>query len=141
MFAEHDSSNFIEGNSDSFFIASVHRITLWSIHFLLMKVINKGWLLLFLLLVLILQVRLWFGETGILSFNALEREILSTSHSIRQLWLENQRLKEENKLYQANPGIFEGLAREKLGFSKKHEIFIKIKTMASEKSATKSKEK
>lgn len=94
-------------------------------HFFQSK-INIIFCIVAILITLILQYQLWFGEAGRIALQQLKEDIIKTSEA-------NQALKDRNKqLYAEMQDLREGLdvveeyARLDLGLVKKNETFVQI---------------
>lgn len=94
-------------------------------HFFQSK-INIIFCIVAILITLILQYQLWFGEAGKIALQQLKEDIIKTSEA-------NQALKDRNKqLYAEMQDLREGLdvveeyARLDLGLVKKNETFVQI---------------
>lgn len=79
-----------------------------------------------IILLLLLQYRLWFGKNSVLDYNALKEQVT------KQL-AENKTLKQRNKILYADIGdlkvgqeAIEERARNELGMIKENETFFRI---------------
>lgn len=86
----------------------------------------KIYLLLIGIIVAMLQYKLWFGDSGIIENDLLERDMQEKSQQIKQIQRENKRLQQQGQFFEKNAEAFEGLARQKLGLTKPNERFIQI---------------
>ncbi len=81
---------------------------------------------LLIVLILILQFNVWYGDNGKQKINSLQMTISQQQKQNEQLNLQNQELKREIYLLRNNPELLEEKAREQLGLIKKNEIFYRI---------------
>lgn len=85
----------------------------------------KKWLWLFpALLLLLVQYRIWFDDTGYLSSYALKKNIRSLEQDNQVHQAENDALKAEVQALRQGTELLEEKAREELGLVKADESFV-----------------
>lgn len=84
------------------------------------------WPILLILLIVLIQYRLWFGANGILTMRQLKKQLASQT-------IENDRLKQRNdnlirqiQNLRSNQDAIESRARQELGMIKKGETFYQV---------------
>src|SRR5690606_42117897 len=90
----------------------------------LLQPLRSFWWLFPLLLFVLLQNRLWFGASGVVANNALERRIqqLQQDNAVKQA--ENDGLSTEVHDLRDGTSLLEERAREELGFVRDGESFM-----------------
>ncbi|MET1254165.1 FtsB family cell division protein [Aliikangiella maris] len=87
-----------------------------------MKIIG----LVLIILIAILQYRIWWGEGSYREINQLEQQIAEQTKINSQLKVQNSDLQKEIQALRKNPELLEEIAREKLGLIKPNETFYRI---------------
>lgn len=82
------------------------------------------WVIVAVMLLLILQYRLWFDDSGVIASRALERQIISLRDSNDQQSEINRGLMSEVTDFREGDALLEEVAREDLGLVKEGETFI-----------------
>jgi cell division protein FtsB len=92
-----------------------------------MSSIRVRWLpILFVLLLIFLQYRLWFESGGIIDMMRLKKQLSMESHQNDLLKKRNQALLEQVQYLQKNNDAIESRARRELGMIKKGETFYQV---------------
>lgn len=81
---------------------------------------------LLIVLIIILQFNIWYGDNGKQKINSLQMTIEQQQKHNQRLNLQNQELKREIYLLRNKPELLEEKAREQLGLIKKDEIFYRV---------------
>jgi cell division protein FtsB len=81
------------------------------------------WTGLFLLLILILQYRIWFDDTGVVATTHLKHKVQSMKENNNVLKSRNEWLRKDVHNLQTKNDVLEEKAREDLGLVKKSERF------------------
>lgn len=82
------------------------------------------WTSIAVILVLVLQYRLWFDDSGVIASRALERQIQTMTSSNEAQAEVNQGLLSEVMELRSGNALVEEAAREQLGLVKEGETFI-----------------
>jgi len=85
---------------------------------------NHIWTAVAVLLLLILQYRLWFDDSGVIANRALERQIDALQQSNEKHAADNHALLNEVVDLRTGNALLEETAREELGLVKEGETFI-----------------
>ena len=80
----------------------------------------------FVVLIIILQYRIWMGDNGMPEIEKLELQITEQSEQNRLLQEQNEMLRKEIQALRKNPELLEEIAREQLGLIKPNETFYRI---------------
>lgn len=80
----------------------------------------------FIVLICLLQYRIWWGEGGYSKIESLKLKIAEQIEQNKLLTLRNRMLKKEIVALRKNPAILEEKAREQLGLIKPNEVFYRI---------------
>lgn len=91
-------------------------------HSYIMKVIAA----IFVVLICILQYRIWWGESGYTEIKQLKKQLIEQKQDNESLRTQNEILKKEIQALRNNPDSLEELAREQLGLIKPGETFYRI---------------
>lgn len=81
---------------------------------------------LLIVLIVILQFNVWYGDNGKQKIDSLQLTISQQLKQNKRLNLQNQELKREIYLIRNKPELLEEKAREQLGLIKKDEVFYRI---------------
>lgn len=87
---------------------------------------------LLLLLFLILQYQLWFGDRGLVSVHRLTQKTLIEQEKKEAIRHENELLVDKIERVKNHPELVENYARRDLGMIKKDEVFYRFDHQASE---------
>ena len=87
---------------------------------------KKGLTLILCLMLIVLQYRLWGGESNVLDVYRLQKAIASEQQEIIALSKRNQKLEAELKFLKLRPEALEERARADLGMIKKNETFCLV---------------
>ena len=79
-----------------------------------------------LLVLLLLQYKLWFMEGGIIPCEQLKSAIATKEQTNQGLLARNSRLSEEIKAWKTGSTLIESEARYELGMIKKGEVFYRV---------------
>ena len=82
------------------------------------------WTVVAVILLLILQYRLWFDDSRVIANKALERQIQSLQASNAEHAEENHALMNDVKDLRSGDALLEETAREQLGLVKEGETFV-----------------
>lgn len=82
--------------------------------------------LIFLVIIIVLQYRIWMGDNGAPKIENLQQQILEQKAQNKLLVKQNKILKDEIHALRNNPELLEEVAREKLGLIKPDETFFRI---------------
>jgi len=80
----------------------------------------------FLVLICLLQFRIWFGEGSYQKIESLNIKITEQLKINKKLEVQNKLLRKEISALRKNPALLEEKAREQLGLIKPNEIFYRI---------------
>jgi cell division protein FtsB len=80
----------------------------------------------FVILICLLQYRVWFGEGGYQKIESLNIKIAEQLEINKRLEAQNKLLRKEIIALRKNPALLEEKAREQLGLVKPDEIFYRI---------------
>ncbi|MGX5173810.1 FtsB family cell division protein [Aliikangiella sp. IMCC44653] len=89
--------------------------------------------LVFCIIIIVLQYRIWLGEGSVHKINQLESRITEQKQQNDLLLEQNTQLKQEIKRLRQNPELLEEIAREKLGLVKPNETFYRVIPSEAEK--------
>ena len=92
--------------------------------FCLLKMKILGFI--FVILICLLQYRVWFGEGGYQKIESLNIKIAEQLEINKRLEAQNKLLRKEIIALRKNPALLEEKAREQLGLVKPDEIFYRI---------------
>lgn len=95
----------------------------------------KRLVVIFIVLLSVLQYRLWFGENNWLEYRGLEKQIRSQKASNAKLIARNQVLKEEIFELASGTEALEERARNELGMVQEGETFYRVVNSASQLSS------
>ena len=87
---------------------------------------------LLLLLFLILQYQLWFGDRGLVSVHRLGQKTAVEQEKVDNIQHQNELLVVKIKRAKSHPELVENYARQDLGMVKKGEVFYRFDHHASE---------
>ena len=87
---------------------------------------KKGLMLVLCLMFIVLQYRLWGGESNLLDVYRLRKAIVNEQKGIAELTKRNQTLDAELKFLKLRPEALEERARVELGMIKKNETFCLV---------------
>lgn len=82
--------------------------------------------IIFILLLLFLQYRLWFDSDGILQMHNLKKQLSLQLQENAKLKQRNEEILREVRALQTNQGAIESHARQELGMIKKDETFYQV---------------
>lgn len=85
---------------------------------------NYIWTMLAALLLVILQYRLWFDDSGVFATRVLEAQVLQLKEGNAQQQQANEELLHEVQSLRQGDQMLEEYAREELGLVKEGEVFI-----------------
>ncbi len=87
--------------------------------------------LILLILIVLLQVRLWSAEGGLVELRHLHEQVAQLEQKVEQQRAENRRLREKIHALKHSPEAVEALARRELGMLRPHEHFIRLIVLPS----------
>ena len=79
------------------------------------------------LILLFIQLQIWFGDYSYSKLNYLKQEIKVKQHKIQEIEKNNFELEQEKRILISGKNAIEGIARSELGLIKSGEIFYKFK--------------
>ncbi len=82
--------------------------------------------LVFIVIIMSLQYRIWFGDGSVREIEQLSQKISEQQEQNLLLETQNKLLKQEITSLRKNPQLLEEIAREKLGLIKPDETFYRI---------------
>lgn len=88
--------------------------------------IQKVSIVIAVLLLLLLQYRIWFDDSGVLASRALQQDILMMQQGNNEVKTQNQNLTNDIGSLSEDGYLIEETAREELGLIKPDETFILI---------------
>jgi len=80
----------------------------------------------FVVLILVLQYRIWMGDNGAPEIERLKKQIAEQTEQNKLLQEQNESLRKEILALRKNPALLEEIAREQLGLIKPNETFYRI---------------
>ena len=84
-----------------------------------------------LIILLIVQVRIWFGDYSFFNLQQLKSQIKTLEENNAALLKKNELLRREKEKFSMGRNAIEGLARAELGLIKPGEIFYQFKQKES----------
>ena len=87
---------------------------------------KKGLLVVLCFMFIVLQYRMWGGESNLLDVYRLRKAIISEQKGVAELTKRNQTLDAELKFLKLRPEALEERARAELGMIKKNETFCLV---------------
>ncbi len=87
--------------------------------------------LILLILIVLLQVRLWSAEGGLVELRHLHEQVAQLEQKVEQQRMENRRLRERIHALKRSPEAVEALARRELGMLRADEHFIRLIVLPS----------
>lgn len=82
--------------------------------------------ILLIILIALIQYRLWFGTNGIITMRQLKKQLATQTTENNQLKKRNDDLVQQIQSLQSNQDAIESRARQELGMIKKGETFYQL---------------